>query len=636
MESLGDRFRVERELGRGGMGLVLLAHDNHLDRRVAVKVLPAALSATIGGDRFAREIRVTARLVHPNIVPLFDSGSAEGRLYYVMPFVDGPTLRAHLAEHGRLTTQDAVTHVRDIAEALSYAHAQGVVHRDIKPENIFCYGGRAVLADFGIAKVTAGEANVSMSTSVGEIVGTLAYMSPEQGSADDVDARSDLYSLGCVFFEMLAGVPPYRGASPMAVLAQHMTAPVPDVCAHVPEVSRELGALVTSLLAKDPADRPGSAAALLDALRSLGGEAIAYAAVQAPSSTSRVRYSPESMAAYDEGRSYWQRGMTGGPGAREKLDLAHMYFTRARTLDPRNLLALVGLSDTVHVMGYRGFREYDAAIAEAQAYRHQALAEDDDVAEVHSSIGVTMMYWDDDFEGAGKELKRARDLGPDISLVRRFYGSWLKIAGRVEEALAEMRIATALSPDVAAQHNALGDILIAAGRFEEAIPHLRTALRLNPQYEVALERLEIACHRGGRIDEALTVRRAWLGQRKLADRVVSLDDDVVRVGWATARELDVRRELASFLERAAREDPFGENGTSRQLADQVITCYAELGEWRAAMDWIERGYHRRPGRLRRVLTDFLFDRRGLAVDPRYAPLLRMAGLNELLEENVSA
>ena len=634
MELLGDRFLIERELGRGGMGTVYLAQDNHLARRVAVKVFPEELSATIGAERFAREIRITARLVHPSIVPLFDSGTLNERLYYVMPYVDGPTLKAYIAQRGKLQVDDVLSLTRDLAEALSYAHAQGVVHRDIKPENIFCYGGRALLADFGIAKVAAVELNSSVVTTVGEVVGTLTYISPEQGTGEDVDARSDLYSLGCVMYEMLAGVPPYDGVSPIAVLAKHITAPIPDVAVRNDKVPAAVSSLLAELMAKDPAARPASAAVLLDRLHSirLGAAPRASAPVAAPKP---LKYSPESTTAVEEGTSYFLRGMQGGPGSREKLEMAEMYFTRARKLDPTNVLALVGLSDAVHVMGYRGFRDYDDAMAEVRSLRMQALSSDDDVAEVHSSIGVTMMYWEDDFEGAGKEMLRARELGPEVSNVRRFYGTWLKIAGRIEEAVLELRIAVDLAPDVATLHNGLGDVLIAAGRYEEAIPHLRTALRLNPQYGVALERLEIACHRGGRAEEALSARRAWLGQRKLGERVAVLDENVARFGWNAARELDIRRELASLLEEATREDPFGENGTSRQLADQIITIYAELGEYRSAMDWVERGYMVRPGRLRRVLTDFLFDRRGLAIDPRYAPLLRMAGLQDLLDENVS-
>lgn len=636
MDLLGDRFLIERELGRGGMGTVYLAHDNHLARRVAVKVLPEGLSATIGAERFAREIRVTARLVHPSIVPLFDSGSMNDRLYYVMPYVDGPTLKAHIAESGTLSVDETLSLARDLAEALSYAHAQEVVHRDIKPENIFCYGGRALLADFGIAKVVTTELNSSVVTSVGEIIGTFTYMSPEQGTGEAVDARSDLYSLGCVLYEMLVGEPPYVGNSSVAVLAKHITAPVPDVSARNAKVPAALATLLSEMMAKNSADRPPSAAVVINRLHAISSPAAARVPASidvAKAAPTPQKYSAESMAAVDEGRSYWLRGMQGGPGSREKLELAQVCFNRARTLDPNNLLALVGLSDAVHVMGYRGFRDYDEAVAEARSLRYQALAVNDDVAEVHSSIGVTMMYWEDDFEGAHRELARARELGPDVSTIRRFYGTWLKIAGQIEEAVVELRVAVDLAPDVAAQHNALGDVLIAAGRFEEAIPHLRTALRLSPQYSAALERLEIACHRGGRAEEALSARRAWLGQRKLSERVTMLEENVAKLGWNAARELDLHRELALLLEQATRENAFGENGTSRQLADQIITTYAELGEYRSAMDWVERAYLARPGRLRRVLTDFLFDRRGLAIDPRYAPLLRTAGLQDLLDEN---
>lgn len=636
MELLGDRFSIERELGRGGMGTVYLAHDNHLSRRVAVKLLPEELSATIGAERFAREIRVTARLVHPSIVPLFDSGSMNDRLYYVMPFVDGPTLKARITDRGTLSVDETLSIARDVAEALSYAHAQGVVHRDIKPENIFSYGGRALLADFGIAKISGSEVNSSQVTSVGEIVGTFTYISPEQGSGDVVDGRSDLYSLGCVLYEMLVGEPPYTGASPIAVLAKHITSPVPEASSRNAAIPESLSMLLSELMAKNPRDRPESAAVLVNRLQTMNAPAPARAGMEKKRTPAPHKYTPESMAAVEEARAYWLRGIQGGHGARDKLEMAQICYKRALSLDPKNSIALVGLSDTVHIMGYRGFRDYAEAATEARSLRYQALALDDDVSEVHCSIGVSMLYWDDDFEGAGREFAIARELGPDVSINRRFCGTWLKIAGRIEAAVTELRIAVDLAPDIAAQHNALGDGLIAAGRFEEAIPHLRTALKLNPQYAVALERLEIACHRGGRSDEAMSARRAWLGQRKLPERVRTLEENVARLGWNAARELDLHSELALLLDEATREDPFGDNGTSRQLADQIIATYAELGEYRAAMDWVERSYLARPGRLRRVLTDFLFDHRGLAVDPRYAPLLRTAGLQDLLDDNAES
>ena len=217
--ALGDRYRFERELGRGGMATVYLAEDFKHHRRVAVKVLRPELAASIGAERFLREIETTANLRHPHILPLYDSGdvedpgdSAGGRfLFYVMPFVEGETLRARLDRERQLPIDDALRIAREVSDALSYAHARGIIHRDIKPENILLEGGHAVVADFGIARAV-GAAGADSLTGSGITVGTPAYMSPEQASADhDLDGRSDLYALGCVLYEMLAGQPPFTG-----------------------------------------------------------------------------------------------------------------------------------------------------------------------------------------------------------------------------------------------------------------------------------------------------------------------------------------------------------------------------------------------------------------------------------------
>ena len=230
LASLSARFTVERELGRGGMGTVHLAHDRELDRRVAIKVLSAEFSQAVGADRFSREIRLTARLVHPSIVPLFDSGLAGDSLYYVMPFIDGQTLRRRLETEGPLPEEEVVRIISDLAEALAYAHALSIVHRDLKPENIFWHGGRAILADFGIARSSSQTLSGGPVTETGMILGTTLYMSPEQASGSrEIDGRSDLYSLGCVAFELLAGEPPFSGPSPMAVIAAHLTTPAPSL-----------------------------------------------------------------------------------------------------------------------------------------------------------------------------------------------------------------------------------------------------------------------------------------------------------------------------------------------------------------------------------------------------------------------
>ena len=243
------------------MAIVYRAHDSQLDRFVAIKVLSHAASTVIGVERFQREITVTARLAHPGIVSLFDSGVADGRLYYVMPFVAGETLRARLQRERRLTMEEACAACADVAESLAYAHVAGVVHRDVKPENIFLVSGRALLADFGIASVSAEAAGAEAQTSagrealttVGTVVGTCSYMSPEQVTGSlAIDGRSDLYSLGCVLFELLAGTPPFTG-SVADIFRRHVAAPAPPIAGADVRVSPALDELVKSLLAKDPA-----------------------------------------------------------------------------------------------------------------------------------------------------------------------------------------------------------------------------------------------------------------------------------------------------------------------------------------------------------------------------------------------
>src|SRR6478735_108262 len=222
-QQLGAHYRVERELGAGGMATVYLAHDLKHDRDVAIKVLPPDLGAALGGERFLSEIRTTARLQHPHILPLLDSGEAGGLLYYVMPLVTGETLRARLERERLLPIQDAVRVAREVADALGYAHGLGVIHRDIKPENILLQGGHALVADFGIALAVQSAGGHRM-TQTGLSLGTPQYMSPEQAMGDrTIDARTDIYSLGAVLYEMLTGDPPFTGSTVQAIVAKVIT-----------------------------------------------------------------------------------------------------------------------------------------------------------------------------------------------------------------------------------------------------------------------------------------------------------------------------------------------------------------------------------------------------------------------------
>lgn len=275
--SLGDTYRIERELGGGGMSRVFLAQEGRLERRVVIKVLPPETSVGVHADRFEREIQVAASLQHPHVVPLLTAGAAsqpdkDPLLYYVMPFIDGETLATRLAREGALPVPEVTRILRDVVDALVYAHSRGVVHRDIKPANILFSGRHALVADFGVAKavsISSGAAPGTL-TSHGVALGTPAYMAPEQAAADpNVDHRADLYAVGAVAYELLTGRTPFITATPQAMLAAHVTATPDPVSLHRPAIPAELAALVMRCLEKHPADRWQSAGELLARLESL-------------------------------------------------------------------------------------------------------------------------------------------------------------------------------------------------------------------------------------------------------------------------------------------------------------------------------------------------------------------------------
>ena len=252
---LGDRYAVEHELGRGGMATVYLARDLVQDRTVAIKVLHPDLSAALGAERFRREIEIERLLEHPNILGVLESGEADGLLYFSMPFVSGESLRARMDREGQLPVDDALRIAADVAEALDYAHRRGVLHRDVKPENILLEDGHVFVADFGIARALSDEAGQRL-TQTGVTLGTPVYMSPEQSFAErDLDGRSDLYSLGCVLYEMLVGTPPFTGPNAQAITARHHLEEVPSITVVRPTVSDAVEDLVLQALAKSRADR---------------------------------------------------------------------------------------------------------------------------------------------------------------------------------------------------------------------------------------------------------------------------------------------------------------------------------------------------------------------------------------------
>jgi serine/threonine-protein kinase len=264
--ALADRYAIERQVGQGGMATVYLARDLRHDRKVALKVLRPELAAVIGADRFLQEIRVTAGLQHPHILPLHDSGEADTFLFYVMPFVDGESLRDRLERERQLPIDDAIRIATEAASALAYAHGRGVIHRDIKPENILIAHGSAVVADFGIARAVT-EAGGGRLTETGLSLGTPQYMSPEQATADrELDGRSDVYALGAVLYEMLTGEPPYTGPTTQSVIAKLLTETPRPVLAGRPTVPPQVAAAVHKALARLPADRFRGAREFAEAL----------------------------------------------------------------------------------------------------------------------------------------------------------------------------------------------------------------------------------------------------------------------------------------------------------------------------------------------------------------------------------
>ena len=264
--TLSQHYRIERELGRGGMATVYLAHDLKHRRDVALKVLHPGIAQTLGPSRFLREIETAARLTHPHILPLHDSGEAAGFLYYVMPYVTGESLRARMTRERQLPVEEAVRITCEVGAALDYAHRHGVVHRDIKPENILIEDGHAVVADFGIARVSRVQPGEETLTHAGVVIGTPAYMSPEQASGEiDLDGRSDIYSLGCVLFEMLAGRPPFTGGGP-AMFLSHITEEPPSIRSLRPGVPLVVDQAIRRAMAKSSRERFATAKDLTTSL----------------------------------------------------------------------------------------------------------------------------------------------------------------------------------------------------------------------------------------------------------------------------------------------------------------------------------------------------------------------------------
>ncbi|PYO62824.1 MAG: hypothetical protein DMD28_04310 [Gemmatimonadetes bacterium] len=495
---LADRYRVERELAHGRTAAVFLAHDLKHERPVAIKVLHPELAAAVGAERFLREIQLAARLQHPHIVALHDSGETDGLLYFVMPYVAGESLRARLEREPQLPIAEAIRVTGDVAQALGYAHGLGVVHRDIKPENILLEDGHALVADFGIARAISAAGSERL-TETGMALGTPAYMSPEQGAEDgQVDGRSDLYALGCVAYEMLTGTPPFTGPTAQAILARHAVDPVAPIRTVRKTVPRGVEQAVLKALAKVPADRYAGATEFAQALtqpaleqgssrrqsKSRGAKLALGAGLSAAAALAllvgfslgggRERPHPRApLTSNAEAYDLYLRAdmLLTQRQNRENDSVAITLFERIVALDPSFAAAQAGLA-RAYALRVSEFDPGDtAALERAQVAADKALRLDPNLAEAH--LAQARLLW-----------------GPS----NHFFH---------ERAIQEIRRALSLDPNIG--HHNLGNIYLHIGMLDEAIADLQKTLAISPRSDNALRRIAEARAHKGQYEEALRI-----------------------------------------------------------------------------------------------------------------------------------
>jgi serine/threonine protein kinase/tetratricopeptide (TPR) repeat protein len=560
---LADRYAVEREVGRGGMATVYLAQDRKHGRQVALKVLHPELAATLGSERFLREIQIAARLQHSHILPLYDSGQADTLLYYVMPFVEGESLRDRLNRERPLPVEEAVRIARDIAAALDYAHRHGVVHRDIKPENVMLHEGEAVVTDFGIAKAVSVAGGESL-TQVGMAVGTPAYMSPEQASGErEPDGRSDIYSLGCVLYEMLTGSAPFTGPTVQALIMKRFTDPVPSVRAARSLVTIELEAVVSRALAKDPADRFATGSQVVQALGSPKvvtphATAVATPAVAPQKSIAVLPFADMSP---QKDQDYFCEGIA------EEIINALTKIQDLRVISRSSAFAFKGQNQDIRKVGEQldvgtvlegsirkaGNRlritaqlinvagghhlwseRYDRELEDVFAIQDEiagnivkalrVVLKDDEKEAIEKAPTANVQAYDFYLRGrqyfhqwrrkgvehARRMFERAIEIDPNYARAYAgiadccsfMYTYWDASATNLERADAASRAALALDPELAEAHVSRGLALAYSKRGQEAEQEFRQAIRLNPKLFEAHYFFGRALLQQGRAEEA--------------------------------------------------------------------------------------------------------------------------------------
>jgi tetratricopeptide (TPR) repeat protein len=595
-EVLNERFVIEREIGRGGMAVVYLSYDRKHERQVAVKVLGPEASAAIGADRFDREIKVVARLQHPNIVPLYDSGDEQGWLYYVMPVMSGGSLRQRLENGAGRTLDDAQRVVRDITAALEHAHEHDIVHRDVKPENILFDGERAMLADFGVARPR-------LNTG-GGAAGTPEYMSPEQAAGGPIDARSDVYSLAAVVHEMLGAFPPHAEGVADAGGSQKTSRPdvpraVSDVLdratAHNVEVRFPSAEAFGSAFAATGAPtmrRSSVRRRFAFALVSLA--VVVVAALGVVIARARHRPNPDAFELYLHGTD--QRLFRSDSGARAAVGL----LSRAVALDPSFPAAFAALSRAYNAvcLGTPGVSRLVACDSGAAVARH-AIAMDSTLAD-----GYVELAWASlnrlDFAAAAAAARRATIIEPNNPDAYEFVALVALWSGRFNDAIVESRRDLALSPRSVDAIAHLGRVLALAGREDEALVVLQPLRSLRPRVRRVTDAVETIYED----------RKMW---REATVEAGPDSGRIARILAESGHTAEARAMLAGLEKR-------WQGGRGR--AWDVAGVYIALHDYDSAFTWLDRSVDDLSLRVNIIEPNFA----DLWADPRFTALMKRLGL----------
>ena len=669
-DALSGSYSIDRELGRGGMATVFLAQDVKHDRVVALKVLHPDLAASLGPDRFLREIKLAARLNHPHILPLFDSGDANGMLYYVMPYVEGESLRERLDREQQLSIEEAVHHGRAIASALDYAHRQNIVHRDVKPENVMLYEGEAMVMDFGIAKAVSAAGSETL-TQTGMMIGTPAYVSPEQAAGEtNLDGKSDQYSLGCVVYEMITGERPFTGASPQAIMAKRFKeapSPLRTIRSTVPESVEKavMRAMATEANARySTTAQFGQALASGNLVTPTNTETVPVAVVSAAKSVAVLPFANLSADAENE---YFTDGMAdeiinalskiqslrvasrtssfafkgknediGEIGKKLKVSTVLEGSMRKMGNKLRITAQLVNAADGYQLWSERYDREMEDVfaiqddISQAIVKALRVILSDGEKKQIEKARAVDVNAYDfylrgrqyfhqfrrKSLEYARQMFNKAIELEPDLAEAHVARGLALSMAKRFEEAAPEFEHAIKLDPKLFDATYWYARSRLVQGMFEEAAKLFERSAALRPEdYQIPGFHAQVLVNLGRPQEAEVQYRR----QVKLAEQHLALNPDDPRaciLGAVAHAFLKDEEQSMALAARAVAADP-----DDPALLYNAACNYAVLGRAEEALAALEQAVDRGYGDKAWMEHDSDLDI--LRSAPRYQALLQV-------------